>query len=74
MNSWRVAFRLVYLLIQRRRIFWIALLLVTIASFFQPLRPYLYRYVIDNPLRQGDVSLLLKWGTILIFLSFLHAL
>jgi ATP-binding cassette subfamily B protein len=55
-------------------VFYVALLLVTCASFFQPLRPFLYKHVIDHPLREGHIPSLLLWGGILIGLTFLQAL
>ncbi|MCS7296932.1 MAG: ABC transporter ATP-binding protein [Bacteroidia bacterium] len=67
-------FRLSLLLLQQQRLFWLAFAFVTLASFLQPFRPFLYRYVIDHPLRQGDVSALLWWGVGLAGLTAFHAL
>ncbi|GIV24207.1 MAG: ABC transporter ATP-binding protein/permease [Bacteroidia bacterium] len=69
-----VVARLVRLLLQERGILGLALGLVTAASLFQPLRPYLYRYVIDYPLREGNISALIGWGIALMALTSLHAL
>ncbi|MCS6895910.1 MAG: ABC transporter ATP-binding protein/permease [Bacteroidia bacterium] len=74
MKSFAVTLRLLRLLVAQKRLFGIALLLVTLASLFQPLRPYLYRYVIDHPLKDKDAHALLLWGGVLVGMSFLHAL
>lgn len=73
MKARTVFLRLARLLLQQGRLFWVAFLLVATASFFQPLRPYLYRYVIDHPLKAGDIPALWMWGAILVGLTFLHA-
>ncbi len=73
MKNRSVVFRLLRLLVEER-LFWAALALVTLASFFQPLRPLLYQYVIDHPLREGNLSALVGWGIALIGMAFLHAL
>lgn len=73
MKANTVFVRLAGLLFRQGRLFWAAFFLVAAASFFQPLRPYLYRYVIDHPLKSGDVSALWMWGGILLGLTFLHA-
>lgn len=74
MKPTSVLLRLSHLLFRQGAIFWVALFLVTLTSIFQPLRPYLYRYVIDHPLREGDVGALLRWGGFLIGITLLHAL
>ena len=51
-----------------------ALLLVFLVSSFQPLRPYLYRYIIDHPLSERNYSAFWLWGGTLIGLTLLHAL
>ncbi|MEN3041408.1 MAG: ABC transporter ATP-binding protein [Bacteroidia bacterium] len=73
-KSASVVSRLLRLLVSQKGLFWVALLLVTLSSLFQPLRPYLYRYVIDHPLRDRDAQALLIWGGVLVGMVFLHAL
>ncbi len=73
MKNYSIVLRLLRLLLEER-LFWAALTLVTLASFFQPLRPLLYQYVIDHPLREGNLPALGLWGAILVGLAFLHAL
>lgn len=73
MNPYATTFRLLSLLLRQGKFFWWALSVVVAASFLQPLRPYLYKYVIDVPLRLGNVQQLLLWGGVLIALTFLQA-
>ncbi|MCS7153574.1 MAG: ABC transporter ATP-binding protein/permease [Bacteroidia bacterium] len=73
MKPTAVFLRLAQILLRQGAVFWTALLLVTITSLFQPLRPYLYRYVIDHPLQEGDAKALLWWGVALIGITFLHS-
>ncbi|MCX8111903.1 MAG: ABC transporter ATP-binding protein/permease [Bacteroidia bacterium] len=74
MKTSSVFLRLAHILLREGRVFWVAFSLVTLASFFQPLRPYLYRYVIDYPLRSGDIQALWGWGAILIGTTLFHAI
>jgi len=48
--------------------------LLLLVSSFQPLRPYLYRYIIDHPLAEKDFQAFWRWGVILILLTLFHAL
>lgn len=73
MKSLPTVLRLLRLLLSTRRLFWGAFLLVSLAAFFQPLRPYIYKYVIDHPLQSGDTEQLLLWGGGLVMLTLLHA-
>lgn len=73
MNPYSTTLRLLSLLVRQGRFFWWALIVVGLSSFLQPLRPYLYKYVVDEPLRLGKVQHLLAWGGILIALTFLQA-
>ncbi len=74
MNPYQVTRRLLTELARRPYAFLGTLLLVFLVSSFQPLRPYLYRYVIDHPLSERNYTAFWIWGTILIGLTFLHAL
>lgn len=73
MKSPSPVLRLLRLLLSTKGLFWGAFLLVSLASLFQPLRPYIYKYVIDYPLRSGDTAQLLLWGGVLVGLTLLHA-
>ncbi len=73
MKASSVVLRLLRLLLRTGWLFWGAFGLVSLASLFQPLRPYIYKYVIDHPLRSGEVSQLLWWGVLLVALTLLHA-
>lgn len=74
MNPYQVTRRLLTELARRPYAFLGALLLVFLVSSFQPLRPYLYRYIIDHPLSERNYTAFWAWGAILIGLTFLHAL
>ncbi|MCS6790345.1 MAG: ABC transporter ATP-binding protein/permease [Bacteroidia bacterium] len=73
MNPYATALRLLHLLVKQGKFFWGALGVVVLVSFLQPLRPYLYKYVIDEPLRSGNAQQLLLWGVVLIALTLTHA-
>ena len=74
MNPYQTTRRLLRELAHRPYAFLGALLLVFLVSSFQPLRPYLYRYIIDHPLSERNYSAFWLWGGILIGLTLLHAL
>lgn len=74
MKPTAVFLRLAGLLLSQGYIFWVAFVLVTLASLFQPLRPYLYRYVIDHPLQEKNIPALWGWGAVLLVLTVIHAL
>jgi ATP-binding cassette subfamily B multidrug efflux pump len=74
MNPYQTTRRLLRELTHRPYAFLGALLLVFLVSSFQPLRPYLYRYIIDHPLSERNYSAFWLWGGILIGLTLLHAL
>ncbi|MCX7607116.1 MAG: ABC transporter ATP-binding protein/permease [Bacteroidia bacterium] len=74
MSERKVLLRLLRLLTEEKGLFLTALVLVTLSSFFQPLRPYLYRYVIDHPLQEKNIPALLEWGALLFALTGLHAI
>jgi len=74
MNPYQTTRRLLRELAHRPYAFLGALLLVFLVSSFQPLRPYLYRYIIDHPLSERNYLAFWLWGGILIGLTLLHAL
>jgi ATP-binding cassette subfamily B protein len=74
MNPYQTTRRLLRELAHRPYAFLGALLLVFLVSSFQPLRPYLYRYIIDHPLSERNYSAFWLWGGTLIGLTLLHAL
>jgi ATP-binding cassette subfamily B multidrug efflux pump len=74
MNPYQTTRRLLRELAHRPYAFLGALLLVFLVSSFQPLRPYLYRYIIDHPLSERNHLAFWLWGGILIGLTLLHAL
>jgi len=73
MNPYQVTRRLLSELSRRPYAFLGALLIVFLVSSFQPLRPYLYRYIIDHPLAERNYTAFWTWGAILVGLTFLHA-
>jgi ATP-binding cassette subfamily B protein len=74
MNPYQVTRRLLKELTRRPYAFLGALLLVFVVSSFQPLRPYLYRYIIDHPLAERNYPAFWTWGAILVGLTIFHAL
>ncbi|MCS7161914.1 MAG: ABC transporter ATP-binding protein/permease [Bacteroidia bacterium] len=73
MKSFQTALTLLRYLAKPRPLFLAALGVVLLTAFLQPFRPYLYRYVIDHPLREGSLSVILMWGLILVGVVFLQA-
>ena len=74
MNPYQTTRQLLWALGRRPYAFLGALLVVFLVSSFQPLRPYLYRYIIDHPLAERNYAAFWLWGAILIGLTLLHAL
>ncbi len=74
MNPYAVIRRLLGELVRRPYAFLGALALVFLVSSFQPLRPYLYRYIIDHPLSERNYTAFWGWSALVIILTLLHAL
>ncbi len=74
MKSRQVVYRLLREMARRPGLIAGAFSLVLLASALQPLRPYLYRYMIDHPIRQKDLTAFWFWGGIILLVTLIHPL
>lgn len=74
MKSRQVVYRLLREMASRPALLLGAFALVLLASALQPLRPYLYRYIIDHPIRDQDLNAFWVWGSVLLLITLIHPL